>query len=116
MAGCGAQHIRGPPPSTSTARLPVLRVARHRRVRSLLQLAPDARSSRLCASERVSPAIGCNGGAGGRYDDAPVVSEAYDDDAMSWGFRASSSLSSSSRSSASSPPRRGSRSSCQWRS
>ncbi|KAF5220887.1 hypothetical protein ECC02_006047 [Trypanosoma cruzi] len=59
--------------------------------------------------------MGC-GGAGGRYDDATVVPEAYDDDVMSWGFCVSSSLSSPSRSSASSPPRRGSRSSCQWRS
>ncbi|KAF5216486.1 hypothetical protein ECC02_010737 [Trypanosoma cruzi] len=60
--------------------------------------------------------MGCNGGAGGRYDDATVVPEAYDDDVISWGFRTSSSLSSPSRRSASSPPRRGSRSSCQWRS
>ncbi|KAF5218196.1 hypothetical protein ECC02_008910 [Trypanosoma cruzi] len=60
--------------------------------------------------------MGCYGGAGGRYDDATVVPEAYDNDVISWGFRVSSSLSSSSRSSASSPPRRGSRSSCQWRS
>ncbi|KAF5217640.1 hypothetical protein ECC02_009456 [Trypanosoma cruzi] len=77
----------------------------------------DAPSNRLRASERVSPAMGCNGGAGGRYDDdAPVVPEAYDNDVISWGFCVSSSLSSSSCSSASSPPRRGSRSSCQWRS
>ncbi|KAF5220877.1 hypothetical protein ECC02_006037 [Trypanosoma cruzi] len=80
------------------------------------QLALDARSSRLSASEEVSPAMSCSGGAGGRYDDATVVPEAYDDDVMSWGFCVSSSLSSPSRSSASSPPRRGSRSSCQWRS
>ncbi|KAF5216981.1 hypothetical protein ECC02_010194 [Trypanosoma cruzi] len=59
--------------------------------------------------------MGCSC-AGGRYDDATAVPEAYDDDVMSCGFRVSSSLSSSSRSSASSPPRRGSRSSCQWRS
>ncbi|KAF5216923.1 hypothetical protein ECC02_010263 [Trypanosoma cruzi] len=64
----------------------------------------------------MSLVMGCNGGAGGRYDDAPAVPEAYDDDVISCGFRASSSLSSSSRSSASSPPRSGSRSSCQWRS
>ncbi|KAF5218812.1 hypothetical protein ECC02_008233 [Trypanosoma cruzi] len=64
----------------------------------------------------MSPAMGCYGGAGGRYDDATVVPEAYNDDVMSWGFRVPSSLSSSSRSSASSPPRRGSRSSCQRRS
>ncbi|KAF5225269.1 hypothetical protein ECC02_001446 [Trypanosoma cruzi] len=82
----------------------------------MLQLALDTRSSRLRASERVSPAIGCSGGAGGRYDDAAVVPEAYNDDVMSCGFCASSSLSSSSCSSASSPPRSGSRSSCQWRS
>ncbi|KAF5217293.1 hypothetical protein ECC02_009850 [Trypanosoma cruzi] len=78
------------------------------------QLALDAHSSRLRASERVSQAMGCSC-AGGRYD-ATVVPEAYDDDVLSWGFWVSSSLSPSSRSSASSPPRRGSRSSCQWRS
>ncbi|KAF5226024.1 hypothetical protein ECC02_000956 [Trypanosoma cruzi] len=61
--------------------------------------------------------MGCYGIAGGRYDDAPVVPEAYDGDVMSsWSFCVSSSPSSSSRSSASSPPRSGSRSSCQWRS
>ncbi|KAF5218670.1 hypothetical protein ECC02_008375 [Trypanosoma cruzi] len=60
--------------------------------------------------------MGCNGGAGGRYDDATVAPDAYDDDFISRDFCVSSSLSSSSRSSASSPPRRGSRSSCQWRS
>ncbi|KAF5221094.1 hypothetical protein ECC02_005806 [Trypanosoma cruzi] len=81
----------------------------------MLQLALDARSNRLSASERVSPVIGY-GGADGRYDDATVVPEAYDDDFISWGFCDSSSLSSSSRSSACSPPRCGSRSSCQWRS
>ncbi|KAF5217665.1 hypothetical protein ECC02_009437 [Trypanosoma cruzi] len=80
----------------------------------MLQLALDARSSRLRASERVSAAMSCSC-AGGRYDDAAVVPEADDDDVTSWGFCASSSPS-SSRSSASSPPRRGSRSSCQWRS
>ncbi|KAF5215616.1 hypothetical protein ECC02_011677 [Trypanosoma cruzi] len=64
----------------------------------------------------VSPAMGCNGGAGGRYNDATVVPEAYENDVLSWSFCVSSSLSSSSRSSASSPPHRGSRSSCQWRS
>ncbi|KAF5216660.1 hypothetical protein ECC02_010527 [Trypanosoma cruzi] len=74
----------------------------------MLQLALDARSNRLSASERVSPVIGY-GGADGQYDDATAVPEAYNDDVMSWGFCVSSS-----RSSASSPPRRGSRSSCQW--
>ncbi|KAF5216360.1 hypothetical protein ECC02_010881 [Trypanosoma cruzi] len=59
--------------------------------------------------------MGCSG-AGGRYDDAAVVPVAYDNNVTSRGFCVSSSLSLSSRSSASSPPRRGSRSSCQWRS
>ncbi|ESS58928.1 hypothetical protein TCDM_12346 [Trypanosoma cruzi Dm28c] len=54
--------------------------------------------------------------AGGRYDDATVVPEAYKDEFTSYGFCMFSSLSSPSRSSASSPPRRSSRSSCQWRS
>ncbi|KAF5220380.1 hypothetical protein ECC02_006564 [Trypanosoma cruzi] len=99
---------------TSTAYLLIPRGVRHMAARSIIRLALEAWSSRLRASERVSPAIGCNGGAGGRYNDAPVVPEAYDDDVTSCGFCVSSSSSSSPRSNASSPPRCGSRSSCQW--